>query len=42
MLKQQGFKTILSFRKTSEVPWNEQVAAEGQGMQFVHIPFQKS
>ncbi len=41
LLKQQGFKTIISLRHTGEIPWDEAAAVEHQGMKFVHIPFQK-
>ena len=40
LLKEQGFKTILSLRKADELSWDQQAATQEQGMKFVHIPFQ--
>ncbi|MCG8449847.1 MAG: hypothetical protein MI725_09750 [Pirellulales bacterium] len=40
VLKQQGFNTILTLRKSDEVSWDEQAATEEQGMQFVQVAFQ--
>lgn len=40
VLKENGFKTIISLRKSEEVSWDEADAIEKQGIQFVHVPFQ--
>ena len=39
MLKQRGFKTVISVRKADEVPWDEAVEVRKQAMTFVHVPF---
>jgi len=40
LLKQRGFKTIISLRHIRELPWDEASAVQRLGMKFVHIPFQ--
>ncbi len=40
LLKQEGIKTIITLRKSSEISWDEATAVTQQGMKFVEVPFQ--
>lgn len=40
LLKKAGIKTVITLRKTKEVPWDEAGVVKQQGMKFVSIPFQ--
>jgi uncharacterized protein (TIGR01244 family) len=38
-LAQRGVKTIVSLRKPEELDWDEAVAVEAAGMEFIAVPF---
>jgi len=40
LLKREGIQTIITLRKSAEVPWDEATAVTQQGMKFVQVPFQ--
>ena len=40
LLKERGFKTVLNFRRSGEIAWDEKSVVEQQGMEYVHLPFQ--
>ena len=40
LLKQEGFKTIITLRKPNEVSWDEAATVTQHGMKFVEVPFQ--
>ena len=40
LMKLAGIKTIITLRKTKEVPWDEAAAVTQHGMKFVQVPFQ--
>ncbi len=39
LLKKNGIQTIISVRKSDELPWDEAAAVKQQGMKFVGVPF---
>jgi len=41
-LKKLGIKAILNFRKADEISFDERAVVEGQGIAYVHLPFQKA
>ena len=40
LLQSKGFKTIITVRKASEVPWDEAAEAKKLGLKYVEAPFQ--
>lgn len=39
LLKEQGFKTVINLRRTSEINWDQAEAVRQLGLNYVHVPF---
>ncbi len=40
LFREHGIKTVITLRKTAEVPWDEAAAVTKLGMKYVQVPFQ--